>query len=857
MDKRLDENLKGLNKNYTAPFLWLHNEDDSLILSEIQRMYESGIRAVCLESRTHEEFCREDWWSDIELIFKECKKLGMNVWILDDKHFPTGYANGIFLEKYKDLRPFFITEYHIDAAGPIKDGAAMADCYLKDKDDEIVCVAALRRINGTERFERVIDITSGLSDGMVYFDLPEGVWRIVFMIKTKGGRAQRHLGFCDMLNSKATDLFINEIYEPHYERFSEYFGNTFLGFFSDEPSFLNGSAQAFIIEPGMQLAHFPWKDDIKNAFKEPERFAGIWFDIDDISDKIRYEYMNLITEEYKKNFSDKVGKWCREHNVMYIGHIIEDNNMHAKTGRGGGHYFRALSGQDMSGIDVVLQQIMPGFTENTSIGFNNINMNEKFFNYYLGKLGASFAHIDPKKRGRAMCEIFGAYGWAEGTKIMKYLMDHMLVRGINYFVPHAFSPKPNDTDCPPNFYDSGNNPQYKFFKRNIDYLNRMSHMLSDGRHISTCAILYDAESHWQNPDGLPEKNAVLYCPESGRANPNYLPLERIAKELYDNLLDYDIIPTDYLDKIKDSSLNGEKYNVLIVPYNKYIPDAVLKKLNTADVKVITVSESDWKTEFENVKLGNLVDYMRENNYCDISADYDGIYLRYYHYTRDDAHIYLFVNEDKNNQIQTEIKFSKSDMSEYIEYDGFENKAYKKTSRNGKIKISIEPYNSLMIIDGAYVSSEAEEYREKIFGEEYEIKPEFKISLAEGNSDKFEFYKKTDELFNVTGRDERPHFSGHIKYETEVKLKKNDLMLDLGYIGEAAELYINENYVGSKQIPPYTFEVRRDIINNDDEPDKIKIIVSNHNGYSRRDDFSKYVMFEPSGLLKPIKIKYRA
>ena len=38
---------------------------------------------------------------------------------------------------------------------------------------------------------------------------------------------------------------------------------------------------------------------------------------------------------------------------------------------------------------------------------------------------------------------------------------------------------------------------------------------------------------------------------------------------------------------------------------------------------------------------------------------------------------------------------------------------------------------------------------------------------------------------------------------------------------------------------------------------IKIIVSNHDGYSRRDDFSKYVMFEPSGLLKPIKIKYRA
>ena len=40
-----------------------------------------------------------------------------------------------------------------------------------------------------------------------------------------------------------------------------------------------------------------------------------------------------------------------------------------------------------------------------------------------------------------MCEIFGAYGWMEGTKLMKWLVDHMLVRGINWLVPHAFSPK--------------------------------------------------------------------------------------------------------------------------------------------------------------------------------------------------------------------------------------------------------------------------------------------------------------------------------------------------------------------------------------------------------------------------------
>ena len=56
MDNKLFEMLEGKQLNYTAPFLWLHNEDDKYILDEIERRYESGIRSLCLESRTHEEF---------------------------------------------------------------------------------------------------------------------------------------------------------------------------------------------------------------------------------------------------------------------------------------------------------------------------------------------------------------------------------------------------------------------------------------------------------------------------------------------------------------------------------------------------------------------------------------------------------------------------------------------------------------------------------------------------------------------------------------------------------------------------------------------------------------------------------
>lgn len=839
MDIRLQNNLRGSQHNYIAPFLWLHNEDDRYIVNEIDRIYDSGIRSVCLESRTHEEFCRDDWWSDIKLILEECKKRDMNVWILDDKHFPSGYANGIFEEKYKELQPWGITECHIDVAGPVTDGAAMADCWLEEEEDEIISVAAAKHIPNSENYSEVRDITDGMSDGMVYFTLPEGMWRIIFIIKTRRGYSKLFRVFSDKLNPEATEKFIEEVYQPHYDRFSEYFRNTFLGFFSDEPSFRNNTADGRAnVYMGEAFTHYPWGDTVYDRivklYKENWRtaLAGLWFDIDGISDEARYNYMDIVSDEYRNNFCNKLADWCHAHGVEYIGHIIEDNNCHCETKNGAGHYFRSLDRQDMSGIDVVLHQMVPGLTECSSAGYVSYkHMNNDFFHYYLGKLGSSFAHIDEKKKGRAMCEIFGAYGWAEGTKIMKYLMDHMLVRGINYFVPHAFSPKPNDTDCPPNFYDTGRNPQYKFFKRNMDYLNRMSYMLSDGIHIPTCAILYDAESRWINKE--------------------FLPLEKVAKKLYDNLYDYDIIPVDYLDKIKNGVLNGEKYNLLFVPHSENMPKYVMNKLKAADIKVVMLSEGDCDCELESVALDNLVEYMESNKLYDVRSDYSGIFLRYYHYTRNNAHIYMFSNEGINDTINSIVNLSAFCGGKYIEYDAFENTACVKTSDTSHIQLKLPPYHSVMIIFGDVSFDGIDEYTERKIKTEQVLEPEFTVSIAERNSEEYKQYKVTDKLFNVTGADELPHFSGHMKYETEIEIEKcGKYMLDLGYVGEVAELYINDKFAGEKLFPPYMFDVS-DFVT--EGSNKLTIIVSNHNGFAVRDQFSKYLLFEPSGLIGNIKL----
>ena len=833
MDTRLNDNLNNVQQNYIAPFLWLHGEDDTLIINELNRIYESGIRSVCLESRTHEDFARDGWWYDIKLIFEHCKKLGMNVWILDDKHFPSGYANGIFVKKYKNLRPWCVTEQHIDISGPVQDGAAMCDCWRYDNEDEIIGAVALKHIPNSDKYTEAIDISDGISNGMVYFTLPEGIWRIVFLIKSRRGFSKYYSGFSDLLNKETIDMYINEVYEAHYTHFKEYFGNTFLGFFSDEPGFRNNSILGMPNSDfGNPFIFHPWSNGVKTEFTNLygdmalSYLAGLWFDIENISSKARYSFMDYVTKQYRDNFCNNLADWCHRHNVLYIGHIIEDNNHHSETTASVGHYFRALDGQDMSGVDVVLHQIVPGLCECSSAGLVSYkHMNSKFFNYVLAKLGSSLAHIDFKKQGRAMCEIFGAYGWAEGTKIMKYLMDHMLVRGINYFVPHAFSPKINDTDCPPNFYDSGKNPQYKFFKYHMNYLNRMAHMLSGGIHHSTCAILYDAEMRWTDV--------------------NYTHEEDIAKVLYDNLLDYDIIPADCIDKIDENGyLNGEKYNLILVPYSKNTAPEVQEKINNCKIKTVTVS---------NDNINGIADYLKQNGYADIKSDYNGIYLRYYHYERSGAHLYMFVNEDIHNAINTNVYLSNFGGGEYVSYDAYENKAVKKYSNAGEVKLNLAPYNSIIIAVGDIAADniQAENTEDDITY--YNITPTYDIFVSEQNQENYVPYLTANELINITSAKNLPDFSGTMRYDFKIDLTDKNAVIDFGYVGEAAQLYVNGEFAGTKTFPPYIFDISKftSVGKN-----KIRLFVTNNNGYNRRDAFSKFLLFEPSGLLGPVKIGYK-
>lgn len=879
MDKRLYEVLEGKEANYILPFFWQRGENEEILREEMARIHESGIGAVCVESRPHPDFAGPLWWRDMDIILDEAKKRDMRVWVLDDAFFPTGYANGWIKNKFPEKAKSYIAEKHIDVVGPFDNAAFCVKEWLnesKNPGDQMVSVVAIPRTGINEEMaETSFDITENISGGTLYWNIPEGLWRIFILYVTReGGGDQNYINIIDM---DSVRVLIDAVYEPHYQRYKAEFGKTFAGFFSDEPGFGNTEISYFDDSIGRKRMVLPWSKEVPELLKSEfgEEYKKIlpylWFNSGSKSSTVRYKYMNIVTRLYDKCFTSQLGNWCRNRGVEYIGHVMEDQNVHGRLGPGAGHFFRALSAQDMSGIDVVYQQIMPGF-DNVNFKWMRANWDGEFFHYALAKMGVSLGHIDPLKKGRTMCEIFGAYGWMAGLKLMKWLTDHMLVRGVNWFVPHAFSAGEfPDSDCPPHFYARHNNIQFRYFNILMKYTNRISHLLNGGIHVAQAAILYHAEAEWAG---------------------EYMYMQKPARVLAQNQIDFDIIPVDvlghmdkfnaYLDKDR-LLINGEEYRCLIIPYSQYIPAELARfaeKAADSGFEVIFISsypegicdniDSGLSEHYMSklkghkcVQLDELAQVLRKEGKYEIATSGREPYLRYYHYRREDSHIFMFFNEHPYDEINTVVEIPVSGMA--MQYDAFENvlrpAEYESFAGGTRLSLSLSAYESIIIVFG-----EPDEMCSGFLGkklihkssncEVVNIDTVWRVSLARAKeypefTDKIERFK----LRNIASPDLFPGFTGTVRYEAAFSIDSREniegqVLLELGYVYEIAEVWINDRHIGTKICPPYIFDIQGKLT---EGLNTIRIDVTNTLFTEQRDEISISRMLEPTGLIGPVKI----
>ena len=665
----------------------------------------------------------------------------------------------------------------------------------KFRDDSILYLSA-------RQGDRVVDLTDAIRSDVLSWEKPEGEWTLSAVVRSRNTGSRRN--YINMTEERSCRLLIDAVYEPHWQHYKEDFGTTIAGFFSDEPELGNGPAYPRDNFLGTDQ-DLPWGETMEKSVAEAlgenwkEKLRLLWKDGEE-APQVRARYMDVLTRRVRAAFSQPVAQWCQDHGLQYIGHLIEDDGQHCRTGSSLAHFFRGLQYQTMAGIDDIGGQVMPQGKDDTKGQFPGQVRNGEFYHYGLAKLAQSSAAIEHRKQGNAMCEIFGNYMWSEGLKLEKYLADHFLVRGINHFVPHAFTAKAfPDPDCPPHFYAQGHHPQYRHFGQLMHYMNRVATLTSSGIHEAPVAVLYHGESEWAHRDAMP--------------------FEKPLRVLYDHQIDCHTVPADiFAEEVhyrvaigNPLVVNRQKYRAFVVPACRYLSGAAaegIAQLLKAGLPVFFVDQiPEYVSETgepvpEIFRTGTCValkDLYEAVRSLDLQVPVlfpsdDRIRMLHVH---GDTEMFYVINEgtrvyegDLQLPVQGECCF----------YDPWHNRCLPAVQKEGRVHMVLEPLKSLFVV----FESGAQTCEEPVWQGEGTRLVTWQRSLCESIC-----YPDFREAKAVSLPDDvavqKPQFSGFIRYETNFPGQAGqEAMVEITDAYEGVEVFLNGQSLGIQIAPPFRY-----------------------------------------------------
>ena len=884
-----------------APFFGLHPGDTAEgIRKQLQELRDEGIYSITVEYSQKPGSMEKtkfdgDFYAAAKELCSALRELRMTFWLQDAAPFPTGYASGALEQpENADKGKLFIEERHLHVTGPYPGavfridnllhsvtGAALRDPgeLVKISSRKIIGIAAYR-IDPDNRMEdgSAIDLHDDLQDGFLYWNVPAGHWRIYVLFTTYENHGRK--SYINLLSRDSVALQIAHVHQPVYEHLRAHLGQEWNGFFYDEPEIGNvpeGLRENFEITCGMRQhsandnISLPWSAEMPQEMesRDPEwiiHLPYLYYDGQGQESTTRYHYMDAVTSLICRNYNGQVYSWMKERGVPYIGHVLEDENSHSRLGCGCGHYFRAQYYQDMAGIDLISAQHMPGCDRATS-WYGASNGDGAFYHYMLAKLASSEAHLNPLKNGMSFCEVFAVYGPMMSPKYRKYLLNHLLVNGINHFIFGGA-----ETFGLPAGY----------MRQLAAYTDRMCHLLQNTKPVIRTAVLYHADMEW-----------------AGKTEYSYVP----AGELARHQISYDIIPADvfsyperYDAKFEDGlSVNGHSYDALIIPGCEHIPESVAAFAKRALQAGYPVMVTDYMpTELcgngraADMDAATLVsaDHLAEEILKVTSPDLvirgDAPWIRTMMRMDGNAPIWIVHNEAPCGTADLAIETGSSEtMCALDPLTGEEEEL-----GSGEILLHLEQFQLKILFyekdgirgGGAAVKAESSAdggrhtssagHRGNQAGEGREILiPEdgWQISAtreAAGEPERTPFSSLGDmSAPDRLGRD----FSGKLLYElrinfSEANARHGACVLDLGQVFECASVCVNGQEAGMRFTAPYRFDITELLRTGEN---RITVEVFNNPVNQRQNvvlglpyqnfNASPYFVQEPAGILGPVKL----
>ncbi len=395
------------------------------VARQVELMARAGLGGAFIHARIGllTPYLGEQWFAACAATLKACRDNGLIAWLYDEDKWPSGFSGGSVPLADPDFR-------HKALIARSSASPAPPDCTP---------VGSAQ--GGVQVYRWVSPLGDAWFNGTTYADL---------------------------LSRVAMRLFLDDAYEPYFERFSEDYGSLIVAQFTDEP--------CSSYRPRIPKGAIPFSDELPARFEQMHGYAPVpmlplLFGSGEGAERFRLHYYQTVAELFELNYSAQLGQWCEEHGIALTGHYILEGNL----------YDQKLWGT----------QIMPHYRHQGIPGIDHLG--RQISERITGKQCASVANQYGKKR--VLSELYGVAGGGLSFEDRWWIGTQQITLGVNLLNPHLAlytMAGCRKRDYPQNlFYQQ---PWWPLNSAVDEPLSRLCLALSQGKYNAEMLVLHPQQS---------------------------------------------------------------------------------------------------------------------------------------------------------------------------------------------------------------------------------------------------------------------------------------------------------------------------------------------------------------------------
>ena len=498
-------NFKDIDKKYRARPFWSWNDrlDPEETRRQIALMDEAGIGGFFMHARGGllTEYMSDEWFENVEAAIDEAHKRGMHAWAYDENGWPSGFGDS----KVTDLG----IDYHQKI---------------------LMCAPA----GESPRPHSIL-----IKDGYEYY-LTVNPY------------------YVDVMDERVTAKFLELVYGEYYRRL----GNSFEGFFTDEPQMFripNGFAWSFTL---------PEKFRAKYGYDIIDNLDALFFEREN-SESVRRDFWKLCSELFDNGFMRQVGDWCRAHGYGFTGHLMSEDTL--------------ITQLCASGVT------MPHYEHFTIPGIDWLGRHTKE-RLTAMQIGSAAAQNGQRQ---IMTETFALCGHNVSMQELRGILEHQMVRGVNLLCTHleGYTNKgKRKRDYPPAIFFQ--QPWWDDAPIFFDSMARVGMLLAEGEVTADTLLIHPETSAWELYDGSGESDAAKEIERIDRLcldDMKKLENKHVAYHLGDEIM----MAAKGSVEGKSLRIGNMIYTTVILPeYARIMPEtrALIDEFRTAGGRLITTPD---------------------------------------------------------------------------------------------------------------------------------------------------------------------------------------------------------------------------------------------------------------------------